>query len=73
MSSASQVPEIKAQAIQEAARDPGTNVTSDDAQKTFADQSKQAGIPAYKFDPNASPAEKAAAARDVSQWLLGYK
>ncbi len=46
----------------EAARDPNSNVTSDDAQKVMVDESKKAGVPAYRFDPNASPEEKAAAA-----------
>ena len=59
---ASSVPEIKAAGVEEAARDPNSNVTSDDAKNVIAEESKKAGIPAYKFDPNASPEEKKAAA-----------
>ena len=54
--------ELKAQGVQDAARDPNSNVTSSDAQKVMGDESKKAGIPAYSFDPDASPKEKAAAA-----------
>jgi hypothetical protein len=57
--------ELKQQALEEAARDPKSNVTSDDAQKFMADESKKAGVAAYRFDPNASPEEKAAAAKAV--------
>jgi hypothetical protein len=55
--------ELKAEGVEEAARDPQSNVTSEDAQKVMADESKKAGVAAYRFDPNASPEEKAAAAR----------
>ena len=58
--------ELKAQGVAEAARDPHSKVTSEDAQKVMADESKRAGIAAYTFDPNASPEEKAAAAHAVS-------
>ena len=61
----SQASELKAQGVEEAARDPNTNVTSDDAQRKIEQESKKAGIPAFKFDPNATPAEKAAAADAV--------
>ena len=61
----SQAAELKAQGVEEAARDPNSKVTSADAQKVMADESKKAGIAAYTFDPNASPEEKAAAARAV--------
>ena len=66
MSLASQVPELKAQGVQEAARDPNSKVTSEDAQNVIVEESKKAGVPAYRFDPSASPAEKAAAASAVS-------
>ena len=54
--------ELKAQGVEEAARDPNSNVSSEDVQKVLADESKKAGIAAYSFDPNASPEDKAAAA-----------
>ena len=57
--------ELKSQGVEEAARDPSTSVTSDDAQKFMADESKKAGAAAFRFDPNASPEEKAAAAKAV--------
>ena len=57
--------ELKAQGVEEAARDPNSKVTAEDAEKVMADESKKAGVAAYRFDPNASPEEKAAAARAV--------
>ena len=62
MFGSSHAAELKAQGVEEAARDPNSNTTSDDAQRLIAEESKKAGVPAYKFDPNATPAEKAAAA-----------
>lgn len=61
----SHVGEIKAKGVEEAARDPASNVNSDDVQKVLADESKKAGVAAYRFDPNASPEEKAASAAAV--------
>ena len=57
--------ELKAQGVEEAARDPDSKVTAEDAEKVMADESKKAGVAAYRFDPNASPEEKAAAAAAV--------
>ena len=57
--------ELKAQGVEEAARDPNSKVTAEDAEKVMADESKKAGVAAYRFDPNASPEEKAASARAV--------
>ena len=58
--------EIKMQGAVEMAQDPNSSVTSDDAQKKMVEESKKAGVPAFTFDPNASPEEKAAQARAVS-------
>lgn len=58
--------ELKQQGAQEAARDPNSSVTADDAQRVILDESKKAGAVAFQFDPNASPEEKAAQARSVS-------
>lgn len=45
------------------ARDPNSNVTSDDVQKVIVNESKKAGVPAFRFDPNTTPEEKAAQAK----------
>lgn len=58
--------ELKSQGAAEAARDPNSSVTADDAQRVMVDESKKAGAPALTFDPNASPEEKQAQARAVS-------
>lgn len=58
--------ELKTQGVVAAAQDPDSNVTSEDAKKVMEQEAKKAGIPAYRFDPNASPEDKAAAARAVS-------
>ena len=63
MASQRNAAELKAQGVEEAARDPNSKVTSADAMKVMGDESKKAGIPAYSFDPNASPEEKSAAAK----------
>ncbi|KAL8923082.1 MAG: hypothetical protein Q9172_003292 [Xanthocarpia lactea] len=55
--------ELKSQGAVEAAQDPDYNVTSRDAQHVMAAESKQAGVAAFEFDPNASPEAKAAQAR----------
>lgn len=57
--------ELKSQGAAEAARDPNSEVTSQDAQHVMAAESKKAGVEAYEFDPNASPEAKAAQARSV--------
>lgn len=57
--------ELKSQGAAEAARDPSSDVTSQDAQHTMAAESKKAGVEAFEFDPNASPEAKAAQARSV--------
>lgn len=59
--------ELKQQGAVEAARDPNSDVTSEDAERVMVDETKRAGVAAYQFDPNASPEEKAAQARSVSQ------
>jgi hypothetical protein len=55
--------DLKAQGVIEAAQDPNSSVTADDAQQKIVTESKKAGVPAFTFDPNASPEEKAAQAR----------
>ena len=57
--------ELKAQGAVEAAQDPNSPVTAEDAQRVLLDESKKAGAAALQFDPNASPEEKAAQAKAV--------
>jgi hypothetical protein len=66
MSAASQAGELKAQGVIEAAQDPNSKVTADDAQRKIVAESKKAGVQAFTFNPDASPEEKAAQARAVS-------
>ncbi|KAL8951760.1 MAG: hypothetical protein Q9222_002281 [Ikaeria aurantiellina] len=55
--------ELKSEGAAEAARDPESNVASQDAQHVMAAESKKAGVAVFEFDPNASPEAKAAQAR----------
>ncbi len=66
MSTQAEAAELKAQGVVEAAQDPNTNVTSEDAQKKIVEESKKAGAAAFTFDPDATPEQKAAQARAVS-------
>lgn len=59
--------ELKSQGAIEAARDPNSGATSQDALHVMAAESKNAGVEAYEFDPNASPEAKAAQARSVCE------
>lgn len=59
--------ELKVQGVVEAAQDPESNVSADDAQKKIVEESKKAGITAFTFDPDASPEEKRAQAAAVSR------
>ena len=58
--------ELKSQGAAMAARDPNNKVSPEDAEGVMMEESKKAGIPAFEFDPDASPEEKAAQARSVS-------
>lgn len=57
--------ELKSQGAKDAAQDPNSKVSAEDAEKVMTEESKKAGISAFQFDPNATPAEKAAQARSV--------
>ncbi|CAK7205058.1 Tricalbin-2 [Sporothrix eucalyptigena] len=57
------VGELKQQEAIEAARDPNSSVNSTDAQAKMVQESKKAGVPAFTFNPNASPEEKKAQVR----------
>ena len=66
MSANTSAAELKSQGVVEAAQDPNSSVTADDAQQKIVTESKKAGVAAFTFDPDASPEEKAAQARAVS-------
>jgi hypothetical protein len=57
--------ELKQQAAFEASRDPNSSVGAEDAVAEAELQTKEAGVLAHTFDPDASPEEKAAQARSV--------
>lgn len=51
---------------QQAAQDAKSQVRPETVEKVLVEESKKAGAPAFQFDPNAPPEEKAAAAKAVS-------
>jgi hypothetical protein len=53
------------EAAQELHQDPQSHVNPDIVEQKVVDEAKQAGAAAYQFDPNASPEEKANAAKGV--------
>lgn len=54
------------EAAQNSSQDPQSDVTAKDAEKVLIEETKKAGMPAYQFDPDASPEEKASQAQSVS-------
>ena len=58
--------ELKQQGAAEAARDPNSSVTAEDAERVLVEESKKAGATVHQFDPDATPEEKAAQAKAVS-------
>ncbi|TVY45679.1 Uncharacterized protein LSUB1_G000436 [Lachnellula subtilissima] len=56
-------PELKVQGVEESARDPHSSTTANDAQRKMVQESQKAGVPAFTFDPDATPEQKAAQAR----------
>lgn len=67
MASEKQIHELKQQGAIEAAMDPNSSVSAEDAQRKLVEDSKSAGVAAYSFDPNASIEEKKAQARAVRE------
>ena len=57
--------ELKTAGALEAAADPGTDVTAEDAERVMAEEARKAGGQGFNFDPDASAEEKAAAATAV--------
>ncbi|TEY34261.1 hypothetical protein BOTCAL_0639g00020 [Botryotinia calthae] len=55
--------ELKTQGAVEAAQNPNSSVTAADAEAKIVNEGQKAGVPAFSFDPDASPEEKAAQAR----------
>ena len=64
--------ELKSKHAMEAAQNPDSKVTAEDAEKIMAEESRKAGIAAFEFNPNALPEEKAAQARSVSNFHSLY-
>lgn len=64
--------ELKAQGVAEASRDPNSSTTANDAQRKIVTESKKAGVAAFTFDPDATPEQKAAQARAVSNCCEYY-
>lgn len=63
MSTAKEASELKQQGAVEAAANPESSVTAADAQKEIVEQSRNAGVAAFTFDPDASPEQKKAQAQ----------
>lgn len=57
--------EIKSQGIIEAAQDPNSSINAEQAEQAVMKQARQAGAPAFEFDPDATPEQKAAQAKEV--------
>jgi hypothetical protein len=68
----SQSNELKQQGAVEAAQDPTSSVTAEDAEKVMIEETKKAGGAAFQFNPDASAEEKAAQARAVSLRTCGH-
>lgn len=62
---ASQAAELKAQGAIEAAEMSNSQAAVDAAEKAIVEQSKNAGVAAFQFDPDASPEEKRRQTRAV--------
>ena len=65
MATPSRASELKQQGALEAARDPNSSVTADQAERKVVEEARNAGSAAFKFDPDATPEEKAAQAKAV--------
>lgn len=65
MSSSREAAELKAQGAVETAQSSDSKAVSNAAQKQIVEQSKNAGVAAFTFDPDATPEQKRAQARAV--------
>ncbi|CAK4031807.1 related to membrane bound C2 domain (vp115) [Lecanosticta acicola] len=55
--------ETKAQGVIEAAQDPNSSISAEQAEQAVMKQARQAGAAAFEFDPDATPEQKAAQAK----------
>jgi hypothetical protein len=53
------------EAATELAQDPQSQVNPEKVEEKLVEETRGAGVPAYQFDPDASPEDKAAAAESV--------
>lgn len=60
--------ELKQQGALEASRNPESSVSAEDAEKKVLEDTRSAGVAAFRFDPDATPAEKKAQAREVGAY-----
>ncbi|KAI0022961.1 tricalbin [Xylariomycetidae sp. FL0641] len=60
MATAQEASELKQQGALDAARDPDTTVSPEDAEKKMVEESRNAGVAAFTFDPDATAEEKRA-------------
>lgn len=63
MATESRESELKQQGALDAAKDPNSSVTAQQAEESVVDQARAGGSAAFQFDPDASPEEKRAQAR----------
>ncbi|KAH7329264.1 hypothetical protein B0I35DRAFT_419788 [Stachybotrys elegans] len=63
--SAREVEELKLQGVIEAAQNPESQVSAEDAERELVSRARNAGIPAFQFDPDASPEQKRAQTKAV--------
>lgn len=63
MATQSRESELKQQGVLDAAKDPNSTITAQQAEQSVLDQARAGGSAAFHFDPNASPEEKRAQAR----------
>ena len=64
--------ELKSQGAVEASRDPNNAANPEDAEQVMVEESRKAGIAAFRFDPDASPEDKAAQARSVRSSTIAW-
>ena len=62
--------ELKQQGAIEAAQNPESSVTADDAQKVMLAESNKAGVVALSFNPDATPEENRLKAKEVISYIL---
>ncbi len=65
MATAQEPNELRQQNAIEASRDPESLVTAEDAERKLVEESKNAGVAAFTFNPDASTEEKKAQVKAV--------